>query len=40
MIQDALGKTDEARINIEVALAINPNFSPIHVPQARALLDK
>jgi tetratricopeptide (TPR) repeat protein len=40
MIQDALGKTGEARISIEIATAINPNFSPIYSPQARAFLDK
>jgi tetratricopeptide (TPR) repeat protein len=40
MIQNALGKTDEARISVEIATAINPNFSPIYSPEARAFLDK
>lgn len=40
MIQKALGMTDEARISLEIAMAINPNFSPIHSPQARAFLDQ
>ncbi|MEA2573778.1 MAG: hypothetical protein QOH93_1076 [Chloroflexia bacterium] len=40
MIQDALGQHDQARVNIGIALEINPNFSPIYSPQARAFLDK
>ncbi|HET6313149.1 MAG TPA: tetratricopeptide repeat protein [Chloroflexia bacterium] len=40
MIQKALGMTDEARISLEIAMAINPNFSPIYSPQARAFLDQ
>lgn len=38
MIQKALGMTDEARISLEIAMAINPNFSPIYSPQARTFL--
>jgi tetratricopeptide (TPR) repeat protein len=40
MIQNALDKTDEAHISVEIAVAINPNFSPIYAPQAMAFLDK
>ncbi|HYP21862.1 MAG TPA: tetratricopeptide repeat protein [Chloroflexia bacterium] len=40
MIEKALGMTDEARISLEIAMAINPNFSPIYSPQARAFLDQ
>lgn len=40
MIQHALGNTEQARLNIEETLEINPNFSPIYSPQARAFLEK
>ncbi|MDQ3707059.1 MAG: tetratricopeptide repeat protein [Chloroflexota bacterium] len=40
MIQNALGEEDQARVSLGIALDINPNFSPIYSPQARAFLDK
>lgn len=40
MIYNALGNTEQARMNFTIALEINPNFSPIYSPQARAFLEK
>lgn len=34
----ALGRTAEARTHLRAALAINPHFSPVHAPAARAAL--
>ncbi len=39
MIQLALGQDDEARASLQLALAINPGFSPLHAPRAQAALD-
>jgi tetratricopeptide (TPR) repeat protein len=39
MIAASLGDTAAARAHLERALAINPHFSPLHAPAARAALD-
>ncbi|WP_329172401.1 tetratricopeptide repeat protein [Streptomyces sp. NBC_01477] len=38
MIEQALGDTSAARTDLTGALAINPHFSPLHAPRARAAL--
>ncbi|MFG2676195.1 tetratricopeptide repeat protein [Streptomyces sp. NPDC048445] len=38
MIQQSLGNTDAARDDLTKALTINPHFSPLHAPKARAAL--
>lgn len=40
MIQSALGDVDGARENVTTALQINPHFSTLHAPAARAELDR
>jgi hypothetical protein len=37
---DALGRSSEAQAQLADALAINPHFSPLHAPRARAVLDQ
>ncbi len=39
MIQLAVGQDAEARTSLELALATNPGFSPLHAPLAQAALD-
>ena len=38
MMELSLGHTDAARADLQQALAINPHFSLLHVPEARAAL--
>ena len=38
MIENGLGDTAAARADLTTALAINPHFNPLHVPEARATL--
>jgi tetratricopeptide (TPR) repeat protein len=40
MIAKALGQTRAARGHLELALRINPHFSVLHAPEARAALDE
>ena len=40
MILAALGRSAEAEAQLTDALAINPHFSPLHAPRARAALDQ
>ncbi|AUY53208.1 tetratricopeptide repeat protein [Streptomyces sp. CB01881] len=40
MIDKALGRTAEARTELQTALQINPFFSPLHAPTARTALDE
>ena len=40
MIQLSLGRSGEARESLREALSINPAFSPLHAPRARAALEK
>lgn len=38
MIEKALGRTDEARRDLTAAMKLNPHFSTLHAPRARAAL--
>jgi hypothetical protein len=38
MIQLELGRVDEARQSLELALATDPGFSRLHAPRAREAL--
>jgi len=38
MIEAALGRTEQARVSLRTALELNPHFSPLHAPTARAEL--
>jgi tetratricopeptide (TPR) repeat protein len=40
LINAALGRTAEARADLELALSTNPYFSPLEAPAARAALDE
>ena len=40
MIERALGDTEAARGSLEEAMMINPYFSPLHAPRARAALEE
>ncbi|MGH3909264.1 MAG: tetratricopeptide repeat protein, partial [Pseudonocardiaceae bacterium] len=40
MILAALGEQDEAQRQLTETLEINPHFSPLHAPRARAALDE
>ena len=39
VIEAAAGETAAARTSLQTALSLNPAFSPLHAPQAKALLD-
>jgi hypothetical protein len=38
MIEKALGLRDDARRDLTAALRLNPHFSPLQVPRAKAAL--
>lgn len=40
LIQESLGQPDQARSSLGLALEINPHFSPVQAPLARAALDE
>lgn len=39
LIEQALGRSEQARVSLDTALDINPYFSPVQAPLARAALD-
>ena len=38
MIEKALGRTAQARRDLTAALSLNPHFSALHAPRAKAAL--